>query len=423
MSFGLGPSVLRHLEKISPNFDEDMTDVWRSRQRFQLKPPREFYTDVASCGLGSVKVNKKKGCRDVLGPIKGPTRQPVIYTQCLVTKMNGVPIDFYERVCAFLSVERLKGAKELSGHYTIAAETEFNLRSRYVVTFKDGTIKPEHLLFECDRRIVETPKEIAAVPKKFVRSVYIKLRDAKGTVYREAVQQFPYACYHFTFYSSSINEAWVDFACSLKGLGIIRIGKKLKEDALRLFEKLVTGQKLSNINIASKAIGGAMMGVLKSVICQDQFEKLAICIEHNQRWSGCELLEFWAQNSERMKGKRLFLLSLGDTFKPLEDIFIQRAQMSNRAQAVGIEDVLEVCSKEECDFIDKEYLNSHYTCAMPSCVYKFEEGEDGKRRRIYISYDCAGETQIVEPWRPASHSGHNDLRLLRDTEYVHILFG
>uniref|UniRef100_A0A1I7ZHB8 Tub domain-containing protein n=1 Tax=Steinernema glaseri TaxID=37863 RepID=A0A1I7ZHB8_9BILA len=81
-----------------------------------------------------------------------------------------------------------------------------------------------------------------------------------------------------------------------------------------------------------------------------------------------------------------------------------------------------LCSKEECDFIDKYYRHRYALYYKPSCVYKYEEGEGDERRRIYISFDCSKEGDTSTGLRSASFSGHNELKLMRETDILYIFF-
>uniref|UniRef100_A0A1I8ABY0 RNAse_Pc domain-containing protein n=1 Tax=Steinernema glaseri TaxID=37863 RepID=A0A1I8ABY0_9BILA len=218
-----------------------------------------------------------------------------------------------------------------------------------------------------------------------------------------------------------INEAWVNFACSLKRLGTVVILKKLDNEAIRRFQKLVVGRKLSRIMVHEEACRGGITKMLKTVFCQDQFEHLRIT--NSEPWKGTavrQLLHFWAENSrDKLRGKHFSLN--GNCRKgvaQLEEFLISRASASlDRILNV------EICSKEECDFIDKYYRHRMMICLKPSCVYKFEEGEGDQRRRLYISFECAkkGERRSGR-YVPVNHRGCNAIKSMRDTSLLHILF-
>uniref|UniRef100_A0A1I7YXD6 ADF-H domain-containing protein n=1 Tax=Steinernema glaseri TaxID=37863 RepID=A0A1I7YXD6_9BILA len=115
-----------------------------------------------------------------------------------------------------------------------------------------------------------------------------------------------------------------------------------------------------------------------------------------------------------------------DGTEQLKEFLKHRMQHLAIEQSVlGMEDVLVVCSKEECDFIDKEYRHNHHTFPKPSCVYKYEEGEGAGVRRLYISFKCC-EDQVTltttRPWRPANYDGHKDLRFMRGTSFLRVMF-
>uniref|UniRef100_A0A1I8ALI3 FBA_2 domain-containing protein n=1 Tax=Steinernema glaseri TaxID=37863 RepID=A0A1I8ALI3_9BILA len=366
--------------------------------------------------------------------------------------MDGVPIAFCDHLCDLLGMDALQGAKELSGLYGQLAQCTFEHAVDYICSVEDGIEEDREVRYEWNDRKVEAPK-IDDIPKKFVREVWVYLLDAKHEkVSRELVRRFPYATYHFVLTTSSINEAWVDVALSLNKLQRVWITKKLDDDALRLFQKLVKGKKLCKLFISPEACEGGTVEVQKSLLLQEQFDLLEISnLEHLSTWNTApvrEILEYWTENSEEVRGKRLIVT--GDCkkgVKQLEKFLLKGARSSAtlslskgpsssifatllRIPGVGsllrrrlrIRSVLKVCSKEECDFIDKYYLHNYYTFCKPSCVYKYEEGDEEAKRRLYISFECDKDGELHHMWRPASHNGLKDLALMRDTCFLHILF-
>uniref|UniRef100_A0A1I8ALF7 F-box/LRR-repeat protein n=1 Tax=Steinernema glaseri TaxID=37863 RepID=A0A1I8ALF7_9BILA len=357
--------------------------------------------------------------------------------------MNGLPIAFCGHLCQILSIDGLCAAKELSGNYGVLARCAFEQRAEYVGASMDGVEVPGCIIYECSGREARTSEEIEAVPKNLVRVVTIHLMDSKEEkVSRELVRRFPYSQFDFVHHTSSINEAWVDFAFSLKRLRYIGIMKTLNDDSLYVLQKLITSGKISALMMHPEACEGDTMELGKSLLCQEQFEELEIRNVDNAPWKGApirELLEFWTEESGKLKGKCLVLQEVhwGGVAQLAEFLFLRKfAALSPTLLRIpdvaslgrsplGIQWALEVCSKEECRFIDKNYFHNHVTYAKPSCFYKFEEAEGDGKRRFYISFECAGqggEGLGGGQWMPASYRGIKDLRLLRDTSFLCILF-
>uniref|UniRef100_A0A1I8AKT9 F-box domain-containing protein n=1 Tax=Steinernema glaseri TaxID=37863 RepID=A0A1I8AKT9_9BILA len=254
-------------------------------------------------------------------------------------------------------------------------------------------------------------------------------------VSREIVRRFPYSQHNFVHCSSSINQAWVDLAYSLKRLGSVTITKELDDDALRLFQKLVTSQKLTRLAIHAEACNTATMELSRTLFCQDQFIQLDIINEIDEHWNGIEvreILDLWSENSAQLKGKVLLLRDMcrGGIIQ-LENFLKERKTSTLPRNEVQIETVLTHCSKKECDFIRMEYNYSLFAFEKPSCFYKFEEGDKGNERRFYVTFECAsGETEdesdVETTWKPeepASFFGQKDLSLMRKTTCLHVLFG
>uniref|UniRef100_A0A1I7ZGV3 FBA_2 domain-containing protein n=1 Tax=Steinernema glaseri TaxID=37863 RepID=A0A1I7ZGV3_9BILA len=324
-----------------------------------------------------------------------------------ILRMDEVPFAFCEAVYATLFNNTLPSLGELSGHYGDIARRMYPNMVDYVVSVKDGAEKPEFLYYNFDGRKVRTPGEIEAVPKKFVCRATIHLWDGKKeNVSRAIVKRYPYARYQFKLNSSSINEDWVDLACSLKRLNTVVIKKKLDDDAIRLFQKLVDSQKLSWLVVHEKACEGGFFDVLKSLLCQDYFKGLKINKKSGGPWRSTvvrDLLEFWSENGEKVRGTRFSVHeNCVGGIQQLEEFVLERAGVSPTLAAAtggsgltdtlrtfGMNFALKLCSKEECDLIDKYYQHNHTLYYKPSCVYKYEEGEGDERRRIYISFDCS----------------------------------
>uniref|UniRef100_A0A1I8AQ69 DUF4214 domain-containing protein n=1 Tax=Steinernema glaseri TaxID=37863 RepID=A0A1I8AQ69_9BILA len=123
-------------------------------------------------------------------------------------RMDSVQFVFCEQVSESLTAHALSHARKLSGNYGTLARPAFEYVSRYVCFIKQGSEAEGYTQYmRSSRRL--TPEEIAAVSKKYVR------------------HRFPYAQeYNLALQSSSINEAWVDFACFLKRLTHVGIKKK-----------------------------------------------------------------------------------------------------------------------------------------------------------------------------------------------------
>uniref|UniRef100_A0A1I8AI47 FBA_2 domain-containing protein n=1 Tax=Steinernema glaseri TaxID=37863 RepID=A0A1I8AI47_9BILA len=351
--------------------------------------------------------------------------------------MNGVPLVFYERVFSNIYTHTLKEASELSGTFGKRARCAYLGDVSYVVNVKNGIEIFGFLRYESSQRTSRTPKEIDAVPKKVVRAVEIYMQGEKNeNVCRKIVKRFPCARYVFVLCSHSIDEAWIDFACRLKTLTRIVIVKKLEDDAILLFQKLVDCGNLLVLQIYEDAGEGGMMEVLKSLLCQDQFEELEITNDGEmpcQRYVVRELLQFWSQNSEKLRGKHLFVRDkCGGCVNQLEEFVIHRKlsalvprllntpgiiSVPEFLSLLGVQWALKRCSKEECDAVDKYYR----IIANPSCVYKFEEGQRCDLRRLYISFECMSGRDIEE-LGPASHAGHDQLSLMGGTGLLHVVF-
>uniref|UniRef100_A0A1I8ALF2 Histone acetyltransferase n=1 Tax=Steinernema glaseri TaxID=37863 RepID=A0A1I8ALF2_9BILA len=69
--------------------------------------------------------------------------------------------------------------------------------------------------------------------------------------------------------------------------------------------------------------------------------------------------------------------------------------------------------------------------SVPSCFYKFEEGDEGNKRRFYVSFECDEEEVDYNSdeeliWKlevPPSYFGQKDLSFMRNTTCLDVLFG
>uniref|UniRef100_A0A1I7ZUB0 3-methyladenine DNA glycosidase n=1 Tax=Steinernema glaseri TaxID=37863 RepID=A0A1I7ZUB0_9BILA len=336
--------------------------------------------------------------------------------------MNQVPIAFSERVCAILhpsgivQMEKLSGnygkvgeiavrdkafyvMEKLSGNYGKVGEIAVRDKAFYEVNVRGGHEEFSCLYHSCSGRAVNTPEEIESHPKKLVHEVTIHKFDAEEERVSQAiVQRFPYAFCYFVLHSSSINKAWIDFACSLKRLSYILIKEKLDDDAIQLFGKLVRGQNLLKLELYEGAC-------------------------------------FWTENSEMLKGKSLIVHQY--CFGGVEQIMnfiLREAAVSPNVPApriigplsdlttFAVNFVLKKCSKNECKSFIMEYGNNRFLFNKPSCVYKYERGEGDNLQKFYIAFDCTHGNQKGDILRPASYSGQNDLGLIRNTSIMVVTF-
>uniref|UniRef100_A0A1I7YWT9 FTH domain-containing protein n=1 Tax=Steinernema glaseri TaxID=37863 RepID=A0A1I7YWT9_9BILA len=332
--------------------------------------------------------------------------------------MDRVSFSFREHLCELLPLKVLAEAKKLSGSYGELAQYAFDHISSYFCSVRDGSQVQEFLHYLGSDQYAQTPEEIEAAPKKLVRYVMIRLEDAEAEkVSRETVQRFRLAQeYSFILESSSISKAWVDFAYSLKRLGTVAIEKKLDDDSLALFDKLVTGRKITTLKIYPEAFDTGILEASKSLLCQEQFEELRyVQLTEASRPPVGDLLEFWSKNSEKLRGKHFIMT--GECRNSVQELgaFFQRNGQKH------VRRIIEKCSKEECDSIDKEYRHNHYAFVIPSCVFKHEEGEGDGRRKIYITFECT-KLNDRQPMRHATYKGPDNLRLWRHTKLCHTMF-
>uniref|UniRef100_A0A1I8AD14 TIR domain-containing protein n=1 Tax=Steinernema glaseri TaxID=37863 RepID=A0A1I8AD14_9BILA len=335
--------------------------------------------------------------------------------------MDNVPFAFCKHVCEllFMDYSRPSQAKELSGTYGEFSRLMFGYLAIYVCTVKDSRVLPGYVEYLSTGEQIKSPEEIEAVPKKHVRYVYIMLEDtANESACREAVQRFPYAVqYNVLLRSSSISEAWVDSACSWKRLWRVLINKKLDDKALRLFQKAITGRKIFKLTIDPDACEGGTLEITKILLCQEQFDELALLKPGGggSKAPVRELLEFWSENSEKLTGKYV-VVECTSGIEQLQEFLLKGAFSEDKELNVsGLQKLLKVCPKEECDFIDKYYLHNHRTFTIPSCVYKYEEGEGVEQRRLHISFECGESSVPSHERRPANHEGQDALHLMRET--------
>uniref|UniRef100_A0A1I7Z1K0 TIR domain-containing protein n=1 Tax=Steinernema glaseri TaxID=37863 RepID=A0A1I7Z1K0_9BILA len=339
--------------------------------------------------------------------------------------MDGVPFAFCEALYSTLHTSELG---ELSGHYGNIARNDYPNVADYIDSVVDGHEKQGYLRYQSDGRKVRTPEEIEAVPKKSVRFVSILIDDGnKVNACREIVNRFPYSRYQFGLHSSSINEAWVDFACSLKRLNTVVVIKKLDEDAIPLFQKFVDGHKLSWLYVCEEACEGGMLALLKMLLCQDQFPDLSIRNDLEGPWKSTvvrDLLHFWSVSSHKLRGTKFSVEhNCEGGVQQLEEFVLRRAAIITDDRNIPtIQEVLTRCSQEECDFLEKYYRLRSNCFKTPSCVYKFEEGTGDKRRKLYISFECNHGKNRTTGRQYASCEGVDDLSLMRGTNSLRVLF-
>uniref|UniRef100_A0A1I7XYX0 TIR domain-containing protein n=1 Tax=Steinernema glaseri TaxID=37863 RepID=A0A1I7XYX0_9BILA len=298
--------------------------------------------------------------------------------------MDQVPLAFCEHLCDILSIDAVKLAGELSSYYGELAQNATEYRAMYCVAVRKGIQGYSYLQYDRSNLEYRTVSgQVEDISKKYIRNVSIFLQDAENTnVSGELVRRYPNAYFHFSIGSSSINEAWVDLAYSLKRLGSVLLKKELDDEAFRLFQKLVEGWKLSSLITTGSAFQGNIVDMAKWLFLQDQFDVLEIS-NYDGQWndagglklasSVCELLDFWLQNSERLKGKSLVVSR--DCYGAVQQLekFVRRGTAT-------------LCEKEESKFRDKEH--SKIANFKPLYVYRYEEGEESDKRKFYISFKC-----------------------------------
>uniref|UniRef100_A0A1I7ZTF8 F-box domain-containing protein n=1 Tax=Steinernema glaseri TaxID=37863 RepID=A0A1I7ZTF8_9BILA len=351
--------------------------------------------------------------------------------------MNALSEVFYNQVCHLLSDEGLFEAQKLSGRCgRLASRDWFSYFARTTDDDKEPGLHnadeepglhSEFLSQIGTGRRLRTAEQIESVPKRFVREVTLGLVSAEdGKVSREVVQRFPYAkFYNFALFESSISEAWVNFACSMKRIGFISISDKMEEDEVRLFQKLVDYRSLSKLRVSEEACEGSIIEVLKCLLCQDQFQELNIDY-HRQDCSSVvvrDVFKFWSQNSEKMRGKSIVL---DEGVNQLVQFLIDRTPASSKLCKMWTKEslcylratgVLKHCSKEEYDHIDKYYRHDYFLFFKPLRIFKLEEDE---QRSLYIAFDYTEQTRKRK--LSSSRKGEDELWSLWTANSCRLMF-
>uniref|UniRef100_A0A1I7ZSL0 FBD domain-containing protein n=1 Tax=Steinernema glaseri TaxID=37863 RepID=A0A1I7ZSL0_9BILA len=213
--------------------------------------------------------------------------------------------------------------------------------------------------------------------------------------------------------------------------------KKLEDGAVRLLQRLVDARKLSLISVDQETCEGGIVAVLKSLLCQDNFKGVRVDSNSIGPWeSGVvrELLHFWSQNSDKLRGKRLVLEGFcKGGVKQLEKFLLPSVCapcsmcifMERYFTSFELRGILKVCSKEERGAISREFQHEQMRFYKPSCIFKFEEGKGSERRRLYISFECANPKDQLTglPELAANHKGLDRLGLMQRATSVQVLFG
>uniref|UniRef100_A0A1I7Y768 Uncharacterized protein n=1 Tax=Steinernema glaseri TaxID=37863 RepID=A0A1I7Y768_9BILA len=270
--------------------------------------------------------------------------------------MDAVPFVFCERVCDTLSPRGLQHAEELSTNYGQLAAIMYDRKVSYQCSVKKGIESSACMLHLKDsnlRNALRLPEQIAAVPKQFVSKVTIKLMDAEDeNVSQEVVRRFPNAECHFHLYSSSINEAWVDFACSLNRFITVVTAIVLEDKAIPLLRKLVDSRKLLVLSVLEETCRDGNLGVIRPLLCQEQ-------------------------NAEECRGKRVSIHwnNLSSSESAVKGFRVYKASLKRKDPIYRLYEVSDKCWKEECHLISRYNRRLHKAFPKPAFLYKFKQEE------------------------------------------------
>uniref|UniRef100_A0A1I8A5E7 FZ domain-containing protein n=1 Tax=Steinernema glaseri TaxID=37863 RepID=A0A1I8A5E7_9BILA len=146
-------------------------------------------------------------------------------------------------------------------------------------------------------------------------------------------------------------------------------------------------------------------------------------------WDGAvvrDLLTFSSENYGKVRGKILAVSTkCKGAVEQIEEFVLQKALATfcpnhyltfmpqcafMKQYLLDIKGGLKVCSKEECEAIGKEYPENLGMFEEPSCVYKFQEGENEEKRRMYISF------------KPERSGEVNDYDLMKRASCIYVMF-
>ncbi|KAK0413287.1 hypothetical protein QR680_006714 [Steinernema hermaphroditum] len=168
---------------------------------------------------------------------------------------------------------------------------------------------------------------------------------------------------------------WIDWACSWKGLTYFSFLEELDEASIELCQKLVDTCKLKHFGVCYEGCGANELALIKSVLVQDQFNTLRLTFYDAAVLE--ELFQFCAENSARLKGKRIDL---------------ELPEVCDVSVSTLLEGKLELCSDEESDSIEKERFFFYRSLFLVSSrPYKFLNGDS----LVHVFFECNGKEKEV----------------------------
>ncbi|KAK0427836.1 hypothetical protein QR680_010447 [Steinernema hermaphroditum] len=285
--------------------------------------------------------------------------------------MNSLPANFYDQLFPVFMMGTMCTAQELSGTFGMVAKLFYGNHHDHELEIENNLIINEELYFFSNERTEKCAEMSQPVSKKYTNTVCITLRDTNDKVskeFRDRIQN-RHADYELILECSTISPAWMKWALALPKLTRLCIAEKLEDAALDFCKSLVERGRLRWLELdCDVPLLSKEMDLIKIVLCQKQFKTLTLedCVAPE------DIFKIWEENREKMTGKKALFVA------------------DCRVVAMELKGDLELCSEEECEYIEKEHLflyRSELRVSSQAYKIKSELIADDKHN-VYVFFEC-----------------------------------
>ncbi|KAK0420700.1 hypothetical protein QR680_014833 [Steinernema hermaphroditum] len=299
--------------------------------------------------------------------------------------MNGLPSDFYEKICVVGCSSRytdilhlFKELRHIAGNFGVFAQRMFDscCYSHFYITRDSAKID---CIQKYSREDNEDLSDLSDIYVSWILIVFMDRnavnvdRDGAERV-RNIRQRDSRFCLQMD--SPIVSEPWAEWLLTWK-LHCLTITTELHDSAIELCKRIVERGTLTNMILPDGASDGRIVEMAKSALLHERF--ISLCFEGFGALK--EILNFWRVNARRLSGKDVFF---DGTY------FVSMEHMN---KGFGL------CNEEDWMSIEKQYAYFPRTLfkapSKPRCLNFEWRRSVNEKHNMFMFYDSVFDNDIT----------------------------
>ncbi|KAK0413442.1 hypothetical protein QR680_006807 [Steinernema hermaphroditum] len=295
--------------------------------------------------------------------------------------MDDLPFNFYDSLFSMVFMRTSQAAQSLAGSIGLIAQDFYENLHDHELFVRDNDVVMERQYNYGQQAC--TP--LRTLHRKFTGVVSVNFvagnDKAPNDGFIQRVQSINGSGeYAVSFYGLGVSQSWNNWVYSLQRITELFIYNRLPDAGKKLCRNIIEKRSLRRLQIDYEKCGAGELGLMQTVLCQDQFVTLHLI--NSDMAVFLKLLHFCSDNREKVAGRSLGLYKNSANF------------------AESFESKLKGCLDAESDSIGKKYFFFH-RCYFDESSMPYRLSDPP----AYVFFECKGKEADMEEMKFLKDSG------------------